>query len=394
VGIADKVKDSVSLRAVVERDGVAWDMRRSSVSRGDWWRPCPFHAEATPSFHVVEPRGTHGFFKCFGCDAGGSVIDFVALRDGVEPGEAIRRLAADAGVAPDEDPAAARRRREDAEDRRVRSAEEERRDAERKRARAKLYWREATPHVRELRDYLAVRGVNVDALSRLYELGVPPTLRYAPRHPYYAPGHREPVHVGPAMLGFIGRSRFHGVHQTWIGPEGRACDAEGRKLSKKWLGETGDLYGHPVRLSKSAPALVVGEGIETALAMFGELVAAGREGWACEAALSLGALAGPQAAEGRGPDSRTTGRPLPSAKPDLGNPRGGWFPPEGVFRVVVLGEGSEKDPEAAERHGRRAVAKLAATGCAVRLAMPGDGWGDGRDFADLARADAAAGARS
>lgn len=391
MGIADKVKDGVSLRAVVESDGVAWDMRRSSVSRGDWWRPCPFHGESTPSFHVVEPGGTRGFFKCFGCEARGSVIDFVALRDGVEAGEAIRRLADGAGIARDEDPAAARDRRAEAEKRRVRSAEDERREAERRRARAKAYWRDATPHAPELRAYLALRGVDVDALARLFEAGVPPTLRYAPRHPYYVPGEREPVHVGPAMLGFIGRSRFHGVHQTWIGPQGRAVDAEGRKLSKKWLGETGDLYGHPVRLSRTAPALVVGEGIETALAMFGALVAAGREGWACEAALSLGALAGPQAEDGRGPESRTTGRPLPSAKPDLGNPRGGWFPPEGVFRVVVLGEGSEKDPEAAERHGLRAVAKIAAKGVAVRLAMPGDGWADGRDFADLAQAHAAAG---
>lgn len=386
-GIADRIKAEVSLRGLVERDGVAWDMRRSSVSRGDWWRPCPFHAEATASFHVVEPAGVGGFFKCFGCESKGTVIDYVATRDGVDAAEAIRRLARDAGLERDEDPDRAAQRRADLAQLVRKRAAHEQAEAEWRHRQAAGWWKRATPHAPELRDYLAARGVDMAALERFWPLGVPPSLRYLADHPHYV-GCRV-AHVGGAMLGFIGRRNFLGVHQTWITPEGRARFAAGShagvKVTKKWRGRTGWLYGQPVRLSKPAARMVVGEGIETTLAMLGELVRAGRDDWSAEAALSLGALAGPQAEAGRGPESRATGKPLPSALPDLTAPRPGWRPPDGVASVVVLGEGSEKDPEAAERHGRRAVAKLEALGLEVALAMPG-GWADGVDFADLVAA--------
>jgi DNA primase len=71
---------------------------------------CPFHAEKTPSFHVHPDRG---FFKCFGCGAGGDVITFVQKTENVGFVDAVRALAAKAGVelAP-ENPHAARSRNE------------------------------------------------------------------------------------------------------------------------------------------------------------------------------------------------------------------------------------------------------------------------------------------
>lgn len=69
---------------------------------------CPFHAEKTPSFHVHPDRG---FFKCFGCGAGGDAIAFVQRVENVPFADAVRTLAAKAGVQLEpETPAAARTR--------------------------------------------------------------------------------------------------------------------------------------------------------------------------------------------------------------------------------------------------------------------------------------------
>lgn len=53
---------------------------------------CPFHADGTPSLHIYSAQNR---FHCFGCGAGGSVIDFEALRTGDSSvSNALRSLAA------------------------------------------------------------------------------------------------------------------------------------------------------------------------------------------------------------------------------------------------------------------------------------------------------------
>ena len=86
-------------------------LRRSGTT---WKGLCPFHGEKTPSFHVYDK----GFFKCYGCGVGGDVIKFVELYDKVAFPEAVRQLAARAGLPVPEPEASA----QDADDQRDRES--------------------------------------------------------------------------------------------------------------------------------------------------------------------------------------------------------------------------------------------------------------------------------
>ncbi len=62
---------------------------------------CPFHEEKTPSFSVNDERG---FFHCFGCGEGGNAFTFLCRLEGISFPEAVRRLAAKAGVSLSQSP--------------------------------------------------------------------------------------------------------------------------------------------------------------------------------------------------------------------------------------------------------------------------------------------------
>ncbi len=61
---------------------------------------CPFHREKTPSFHVSADKQ---LYHCFGCGAGGSVIQFVMNAEGLDFPDALRFLADRAGIRLPED---------------------------------------------------------------------------------------------------------------------------------------------------------------------------------------------------------------------------------------------------------------------------------------------------
>jgi len=56
---------------------------------------CPFHKEKTPSFTIDAEKG---LFYCFGCKEGGNVFTFLQKMEGLDFGQALEKLAAEAGI--------------------------------------------------------------------------------------------------------------------------------------------------------------------------------------------------------------------------------------------------------------------------------------------------------
>jgi DNA primase len=106
VGVAAEVKGRLSVLDVV---GETVQLKRAGTT---YKGLCPFHAEKTPSFIVTPGRES---WHCFGCGEGGDIFSFVMRRDGLAFPEALRVLAARAGVEIDE-----RSGRDDARRRRLR----------------------------------------------------------------------------------------------------------------------------------------------------------------------------------------------------------------------------------------------------------------------------------
>jgi len=73
----------------------------------EWKAPCPFHNEKTPSFYVNDDKG---FYHCFGCSAHGDAIRWMTEQQGLPFMDAVKELAANAGMTmPAPDPRAAER---------------------------------------------------------------------------------------------------------------------------------------------------------------------------------------------------------------------------------------------------------------------------------------------
>jgi DNA primase len=89
-GFIEDLKSRVDLVQVV---GERVQLRKAGGA--SWKGLCPFHGEKTPSFNV---HGDKGFFHCFGCGVGGDVFKFLELHDKVSFPDAVRQLAARAGI--------------------------------------------------------------------------------------------------------------------------------------------------------------------------------------------------------------------------------------------------------------------------------------------------------
>ena len=62
----------------------------------DYMGLCPFHNEKTPSFHVNSDKQ---LFHCFGCGAGGNLVQFIMKSENLDFTDALRLLADNAGIA-------------------------------------------------------------------------------------------------------------------------------------------------------------------------------------------------------------------------------------------------------------------------------------------------------
>ncbi len=110
VGVAAEVKSRLSIVDVV---GESVALKKAGTT---FKGLCPFHGEKTPSFVVTPGRET---YHCFGCGKGGDVFNFVMERDGLSFPDALKLLAAKAGVELDE-----RSRQDDARRARLREVVE------------------------------------------------------------------------------------------------------------------------------------------------------------------------------------------------------------------------------------------------------------------------------
>lgn len=157
---------------------------------------CPFHGEKTPSFFVNEDKG---FYHCFGCGAHGDVIRFVMDMDSLGFPEAVRALAAEAGLEVPVEPAA--------------SSHDRRRDGLQQLVAHAADWYAGqlrTDAGAAARGYLQQRGVS-GRLARQFGLG-------------YAPG------AGQALLAAIRAAT--GATDAQLRDSGLAGEADGRLFDR------------------------------------------------------------------------------------------------------------------------------------------------------------------
>jgi DNA primase len=83
------------LKAQIDIVSVIGDVTPLKKAGATYKGLCPFHTEKTPSFTVSKDKG---FFKCFGCGAGGDVFKFVELHQKATFPEVVRYLAQRASV--------------------------------------------------------------------------------------------------------------------------------------------------------------------------------------------------------------------------------------------------------------------------------------------------------
>lgn len=126
---------------------------------------CPFHNEKTPSFTINDEKG---FYHCFGCSAHGDAIRWMTDQRGLSFIDAVKELAAEAGMeVPAADPRAAKKAEEQASLRDVTQAA------------ADWFTQQlGSSNGAPARDYLAKRGIS-ETTRKAFGFGLAPDSRSA-----------------------------------------------------------------------------------------------------------------------------------------------------------------------------------------------------------------------
>jgi DNA primase len=157
MSVIDDVKQRLDIIQVVS------EYVKLQKSGRNYKAACPFHSEKTPSFFVFPERQS---WHCFGaCGTGGDIFSFVMKKEGVDFAQALRLLAAKAGV-PLVDQATPQRQAQDKERERLSEINEA----------AAEYYHHALLNAsvaETARNYVAGRGLSAETIKN-FQLGFAP----------------------------------------------------------------------------------------------------------------------------------------------------------------------------------------------------------------------------
>lgn len=247
----DALAANAPIVRIAEHGGVVFDVRRSRPSAGDHWACCPFHAEKTPSFHVVERAGER-YFRCHGCGAKGDAIALAMRLLGCNFRDAVRSCNGGADMRPDSVVIAAREQRRCGLDASKATESNAHRDA------ARSIYAGGGPIV-------GTGGENYFRLVRAIAVPLDHTeIRFHPTCPFnpYAPDKGK---TSPAIVAAIRTAdgAHIGTHCTFI-----RADGSGKAYLPHLKGArmvAGEMAGGFICLGRVADAAVIGEGIESTL---------------------------------------------------------------------------------------------------------------------------------
>lgn len=249
MGDIDEVKQRTDIVAVI---GQYISLRKAGRNLTGL---CPFHGEKNPSFFVFPEQQS---WHCFGCNEGGDAFSFLMKREGLSFGEALRLLAARAGV--------------DLPSRPGDDAGEKDRLRQLNEAAARFYHDMLlnSPAGEKARSYLAGRGLDPQAIAA-FQLGFSPNSWEMLKKHLLEKGHsdKDLLHAGLLIQADDGTThdRFRGRLMFPIrDPRGQAIGFGARALDDsmpKYLNspqtaifdKSGSLYA----LDRAAPAIRQGD---------------------------------------------------------------------------------------------------------------------------------------